>query len=179
MFVIGDKVVYPLHGAGVIEDIEEKKIDGEMSQYYVLRIPVGNLKIMVSVNNAAATGIRKILSQCDLADAIASVSSRPVKMNDNWNLRCKENWEKIRTGFVCEAAEVFRNLRLRERARGLSSAEKKMLTTVKQIIISEIILSHNIDKADAESMLEKTFEPPAITPVIESVILPVAEPAVV
>ena len=163
MFAIGDKVVYPLHGAGIIEGVEEKKIDGTLHIYYVLRIPVGNLKVMVSVKNASNMGIRKIMSSEELQNAIASVTSRPVIMNGNWNLRYKENMEKIRTGFICECAEVFRNLRLRERQRGLSSAEKKMLTTVKQIIISEMILSNDIEKLQAEDILEKTFDEAATT----------------
>ena len=157
MFAKGDKVVYPLHGAGIIEDLEEKKIDGTEQSYYVLRIPIGNLKIMVSVKNAEVMGIRKVMKSNELIDAMASVKIKPVEMNDNWNLRYKENMEKIRTGFVSESAEVFRNLRIRERERGLSSAEKKMLTTVKQIILSEIILSHDIEKPVAEEILEATF----------------------
>ena len=157
MFAVGDKVVYPLHGAGIIEDLEEKRIDGRVQNYYVLRLPVGNLKIMVSVKNAEGMGIRPVMPISELLDAMASVTSRPVKMNDNWNLRYKENMEKIKTGFVSESAEVFRNLRMRERQRGLSSAEKKMLTTVKQIILSEIILSHNVEKPAAEEILETTI----------------------
>jgi len=158
MFAVGDKVVYPLHGAGIIEGLEEKRIDGAVQNYYVLRLPIGNLTIMVSVKSAEGNGIRKVMQGGDLMDAMASASMRPVKMNDNWNLRYKENMDKIRTGFICEAAEVFRNLRLRERERGLSSAEKKMLTTVKQIIISEIVLSHDVEKPMAEEILENTFK---------------------
>jgi len=158
MFAIGDKVVYPLHGAGIIEGLEEKRIDGAVQSYYVLRLPIGNLTIMVSVKSAEGNGIRKVMPGTELLDAMSSVILRPVKMNDNWNLRYKENMDKIRTGYICEAAEVFRNLRLRERERGLSSAEKKMLTTVKQIIISEIVLSHDVEKPMAEEILENTFK---------------------
>lgn len=154
VFSVGDKVVYPLHGAGIIEDLEEKRIDGRVQSYYVLRLPVGNLKIMISVKNAEGMGIRPVMPIDELIGAMESISSRPVKMNENWNLRYKENLEKIKTGFICESAEVFRNLRLRERQRGLSSAEKKMLSTVKQIILSEIILSHDVEKPTAEEILE-------------------------
>ena len=157
MFTQGDKVVYPLHGAGIIEGTEEKRIDGATHCYYVLRIPIGNLKILVSVNKAEDAGIRKVMPSGELIEAMSSVRFLPVKMNDNWNLRHKENMEKIKTGAISECAEVFRNLRLRERERGLSSAEKKILTTVKQIILSEIILSHDIEKPVAEDILEATF----------------------
>lgn len=158
MFQIGDKVVYPLHGAGIIEDLEEKKIDGMSHCYYVLRIPVGNLTILISVKNAENSGIRMVMESDELTRAINSVKIKPIIMNENWNVRYKENMEKIRTGFISEAAEVYRNLRQREKERGLSSAEKKMLTTVKQIILSEIILSHDIEKPMAEEILEDTFK---------------------
>ncbi|MCL2406815.1 MAG: CarD family transcriptional regulator [Defluviitaleaceae bacterium] len=158
MFTVGDRVVYPLHGAGVIEGLEEKKIDGSTQNYYILRLPIGNLTIMVSVKNAANTGVRPIMEGEELLEAMATVVTRPVVMNENWNLRYKENMDKLRTGIIGEAAEVFRNLRLRERERGLSTVEKKMLSTVKQIIISEIILSHGIDKTEAEELLENVVE---------------------
>ena len=158
MFEVGDKVVYPLHGAGVIEDMEEKRIDGRVQNYYVLRLPVGNLKIMISVKNAEFMGIRPVMPINELIGAMESISDRPVKMSDNWNLRYKENMEKIKSGEISESAEVFRNLRLRERQRGLSTAEKKMLVTVKQIILSEIILSTDVEKPAAEEILETALD---------------------
>lgn len=158
MFSKGDMVVYPMYGAGVIEGLEEKVIDGQDNTYYVLRIPIGNLKIMVSVANAESIGIRKIMKSDELVEVIGSVKIRPIKMHDNWNQRYKENMEKIRTGSLCETAEVFRNLRQREKERGLSSAEKKMLTNVKQIILSEIILSHSIERSEAEDILDRIID---------------------
>ena len=155
MFNEGDRVVYPMYGAGVIETLEDRQIDGRSQTYYVLRIPIGNLKIMVAVENAENKGIRSVLPSETLLSTIGSVRERPVVMHDNWNQRYKDNMEKIKTGLLAEAAEVFRNLRRRERERGLSSAEKKMLTNVKQIILSEIILSHDVERGDAESILEQ------------------------
>ena len=154
MFNKGDKVVYPMYGAGVVETLEDRHIDGQAQQYYVLRIPIGNLKIMVAVENAEVKGIRSITSSEALLRTIGSVRERPIVMHENWNQRYKDNMEKIKTGHLGETAEVFRNLRQRERDRGLSSAEKKMLTNVKQIILSEIILSHDVEREDAETILE-------------------------
>ena len=158
MFNEGDKVVYPMYGAGVIETLEEQEIDGQSQIYYVLRIPIGNLKIMVAVENAEIKGIRRVLPSDALLHTIGGVRERPVVMHENWNQRYKENMEKIKTGHLGETAEVFRNLRQRERERGLSSAEKKMLTNVKQIILSEIILSHDVERVDAELILEQAID---------------------
>ncbi len=153
MYSVGDKIVYPMYGAGIIEEMEEKIIDGALHVYYVLRISVGNLKIMISAGKADGLGIREIYDGEKVIKIIQSVSSEPIVMSENWNQRYKDNLEKIKTGRLDEVALVFRNLLLRERERGLSSAEKKMLTNAKQIIVSELILSHNICKTDAENVL--------------------------
>ncbi len=157
MFSIGDKVVYPMYGAGTIVDLEQKVIDGATHSYYVLNIPVGNLKILVSVKNAENAGIRSVIQSDTLIERIKEVKDVPIVMNDNWNQRYKDNMEKIKTGNIGLVAEVFRNLRIREREKGLSSAEKKVLSTAKQIILSEIILSHEVEKPQAEDILDKVI----------------------
>jgi CarD family transcriptional regulator len=158
MFDKGDKIVYPLYGAGVIEDLEQKEIDGYSQTYYVLRIPVGNLKIMISANKAESLGIREVYAGDKILDVIASVTDAPINMPENWNQRYKENMERIKSGKLAEVSLVFRNLLIRERERGLSTAEKKMMTTAKQIILSELILSRGVERARAEEILAETFE---------------------
>jgi len=158
MFSKGDKIVYPLYGAGVIEDLEEKEVDGQNQLYYVLRIPVGNLKIMISAGKAESLGIREIYAKEEIIKVIGQVVDVSINMPENWNQRYKENMERIKSGKLEEVALVFRNLRDRERERGLSTAEKKMMTTAKQIILSELILSHDVEKAEAESILVEIFE---------------------
>jgi len=153
MFGKGDKIVYPLYGAGVIEDLEEKMIDGSPETYYVLNIPVSNLKIMVSASKAEILGIRQVYPKDEVARIINNTDLPDAAMNQNWNQRYKENLEKIKSGLLNEVTAVFRNLLNREKLRSLSSAEKKMLTTAKQIIISEIAISHNIEKDKAEEIL--------------------------
>lgn len=155
MFDIGDKVVYPMYGAGVIENLEEKNIDGNIILYYVLKIPVGNLKIMISANKAETLGIRKVSESGKVLDIIKDVS--PIVMPDNWNQRYKENLERIKTGELKKVVEVFKTLIFRERIKSLSSAEKKMLGTAKQIILSELILSQDIKKEKAEEILEESL----------------------
>jgi len=155
MYQKGDSIVYPLYGAGVIEDIEEKEIDGELQTYYVLNIPVGNLKIMISAAKAEGQKVRHVHGKDEIMGLVSG--AKETAMPDNWNQRYKENMERIKSGELEQVAVVFYNLLLRERERGLSTAEKKMMTTAKQIILSEIILSLGVDKNEAEEILDKTF----------------------
>jgi len=155
MYQKGDKIVYPLYGAGVIEGIEDKEIDGELQTYYVLNIPVGNLKIMISAAKAESQRVRLIHSGEEIKAALTNAAE--ISMPDNWNQRYKENMERIKSGELSQVAIVFYNLLLRERERGLSTAEKKMMTTAKQIILSELILSLDVDKDGAEEILDNSF----------------------
>jgi CarD family transcriptional regulator len=157
MYVKGDKIVYPPYGAGVISDLEEKEIDGQMMTYYVLHIPVGNLKIMISAIKAENLGVREIYPKGKMLGVMQSILGEPVVMADNWNQRYKDNMEHIKSGNLAEVSLVYRNLMLRERERGLSTAEKKMMTTAKQIILSELMLSQEVDKPEAETILDTTF----------------------
>jgi len=157
LFSKGDKVVYPLYGAGVIEEIEQQMIDGDMHTYYVVCICVLNLKIKVPSRRLEGIGVRAIYGKEDILAMIDSANNRTLEMSDNWNQRYKENMEKIKTGNLQDVALVFRTLLIKERQRGLSSAEKKMLSTAKQIIISELILSHEIEKREAEEILFNTI----------------------
>lgn len=159
MFSKGDRIVYPMYGAGIIEDTQEKTVDGDIRSYYVMNIPIGNLKIMVSAGNAENLGLRQVYPKEEVIKIINTVIElKPVNLPENWNLRYKENLERIKSGKLIEVLGVFRSLSFREKEKGLSSAEKKMLTTVKQIIVSEIILSQDIDKFEAEEMLAETFQ---------------------
>ena len=158
MYQKGDKIVYPLYGAGIIEDIETKEIDGEESVYYVLQIPIGNLKIMISAAKAESLCVRLIHNADDvMAQLYESFKVKPAA-HENWNLRYKENMERIRSGKIAQVASVFNSLMLRERERGLSTAEKKMMTTAKQIILSELMLSLEISKNEAEDILARMFK---------------------
>lgn len=155
MYNIGDKIVYPMYGAGVIEDFEQRQLDGSKRMYYVLRIPVGDLKIMVSVEKADTLGIRQIHTSQEITDILSS--TEPIEMSNNWNIRYKENLERIKSGDIVKVTEVYKSLILRERIKGLSSAEKKILSNAKQVLVSEIILSKDLERLQAESYLESTI----------------------
>lgn len=151
MFNVGDRVVYPMYGAGIIEGIENKVIDGAAKSYYILRIPIGNLKIMISVDKAEKSGLRNIVSAEEVRNIVNE--AEPISMSDNWSVRNKENMALLKTGDLFTIMQVFKTLIIKERKKSLSSIEKKLLGTAKQIILSEIILSQNVDKLDAEELL--------------------------
>jgi CarD family transcriptional regulator len=153
MFVVGDKIVYPMHGAGIIEKIEDKQILGESRKYYVLRVPCGDMKIMIPVENCDEIGVRPIISMDEIKEVIRVLSAETTEMPNNWNRRYRENMEKLKTGSVYHVAEVVRNLMRSDKERKLSTGEKKMLTNAKQILISEIVLVENIDPESAEEIV--------------------------
>lgn len=157
MFNIGDKVVYPMHGAGVIESIEEKEILGEKRRYYVMKIPVGNMKVMIPMDNVGSIGLREVADQevIEIVENILQTEETP--MSTNWNQRYRANMDKIRSGDIVEVADVVRNLVLREREKGLSTGERKMLDNARQILVSEIVLAKEIMADDAYVWLEDTL----------------------
>ena len=155
MFSIGDKVVYPMQGAGIIEKIESQHILGEDRDYFVLKSPYSDMKIMIPVKTCMQTGVRAIIS-AEEVDAVVEVLKGPsTKMNSNWNRRYRENMEKMRTGSVFDTAEVVRALIHRDRTKGLSTGEKKMLASAKQILASELILSLDMEEEQVLLRIEQ------------------------
>jgi len=153
MYNIGDKIVYPMHGAGVIESIEEKEILGEKQNYYVVRIPVGDMKILIPIKNIEDVGIRQIIDQKDLDAAFLTLENTPSTTNPNWTKRYRENMDKIKTGNIVDVADVVKTLMQRDKEKGLSTGERKMLSSAKQILISELILVKNINQVEAEDVM--------------------------
>lgn len=155
IFTVGDKIVYPMHGAGIIEEIERKKILGETREYYILRVPCGDMKIMIPVNSSDDIGVRGIVSQNELEEVFAFLRSGSSEMSGNWNRRYRENMEKLKSGDIREVAEVVRNLTRTDRVKRLSTGEKKMLSNAKQILISEMILIGEYPRETAERMIDE------------------------
>jgi len=156
MFIVGDKIVYPMHGAGIIEEIEEKKILGETRRYYILRVPCGDMKIMIPIESSDGVGVRNVMTELELGDVLDSLQAATTEMSNNWNRRYRENMEKLKTGDAFEVAEVVRNLMRLDQEKKLSTGEKKMLSNAKQILQSEMILVKNIDLITAASIIERT-----------------------
>ncbi|QAT43547.1 CarD family transcriptional regulator [Aminipila luticellarii] len=157
MYTVGDKVVYPMHGAGVIEKIEEKKILGETRKYYILKLPCGDMKVMIPVENSNDVGVREIISEEELKGVLSALKDDSSQMPSNWNRRYRENMEKLKTGDVMEVAEVVRNLVRMDRQKKLSTGEKKMLTNAKQILLSEIILVRDIGQNEANDIIDRAI----------------------
>jgi len=153
MFLIGDRIVYPMHGAGIIEQIEEKQILGEVRKYYILRVPCGDMKIMIPTENSQEIGVRAVITADEIENVINVLSADSSEMSNNWNRRYRENMEKLKTGDIYNVAEVVRNLMRTDREKKLSTGEKKMLSNAKQILISEMILVKDIDHETAEEII--------------------------
>jgi CarD family transcriptional regulator len=158
MFRVGDKVVYPMHGAGVIEAIEEKEVLGSKQRYYVMRLPIGDLKVMIPTDNVAEIGIRGIIDHSMVDEVFDVLRGDRTKMSQNWNKRYRANLEKIRSGDILEVAEVVRNLAIRDREKGLSSGERKMLDNARQILVSELVLAKNSDQDTISDEIEAALQ---------------------
>lgn len=157
MFKVGDKVVYPMHGAGIIESIEEREVLGEIRSYYIMRIPVGDMKVMIPRDNVKEIGLRGIIGLDEMPQILRILKDRTDTMNTNWNKRFRCNMDKIKTGSIFEVAEVVRNLILRERDKGLSTGERKMLESAKQIMVSELVLANNLAEEQVEDMIQQVL----------------------
>ena len=151
MFNVGDKIVYPMHGAGVIDAIEEKDILGEKQAYYILKMP-GEVKVMVPTAKADEVGVRNIIDK-ESADKVFGVFEKDeTEMDKNWNKRYRDNMDKMKSGDIYEIADVVRNLSFKQKEKGLSTGEKKMLNNAKQILVSELVLAEH--SSQAEQLIE-------------------------
>ena len=157
MFNVGDKVVYPMHGAGVIEAIEEQEVLGETRKYYIMRMPIGDMKVMIPLNNVNEIGLRQVINEEGVQRVLDILHDRESTMSQNWNHRYRNNLEKIKSGNIYEVAEVVRNLILREQEKGLSTGERKMLENARQILISELVLARGTEEEKIELMLDAVF----------------------
>lgn len=140
MFSIGDKIVYPMHGAGVVEGIEEKLILGESKSYYILKVPFGDMKIMIPCDSTDSVGVREVICHSEMPVVEQALSSESTEMPGNWNRRYRDNMEKLKTGELAQVCEVVRNLMRVDQIKKLSTGEKKMLSNARQILLSELIL---------------------------------------
>lgn len=157
MFNIGDRVVYPMHGAGIIEAIEEKEILGDKKKYYVMKMPIGEMKVMIPLDNVEKVGLREVIGKGAVNKVFQILQGHDEVTNANWNRRYRANMDKIKSGNIFKVAEVVRSLTLREKEKGLSTGERKMLESAKQILISELVMVKGIDQAEILNSLETIF----------------------
>jgi CarD family transcriptional regulator len=156
-FDVGDKVVYPHHGAAVIERREKKEAFGEVREYLVLRLAYGDLTLMVPADNTDEVGLREVINDEEVEEVFAVLRKKEARMPTNWSRRFKNHVEKLKSGDVYQVAEVVRNLSLREREKGLSAGEKRMLAKARQILVSELTFAIDVSEEEAERKLDEVL----------------------
>ena len=154
-YKVGDRVVYPHHGAAVIEKREKRQAFGQETEYLVLRMAHGDLMLSVPVDKAEEVGMRPPISEEDVEDLFQLLSKKDVREPSNWSRRFKNHQEKLKSGDVYQVAEVVRNLALREAAKGLSAGEKTMRTKAQGVLVSELSFALNVSEDVALEKVEK------------------------
>lgn len=157
MFNVGDKIVYPMHGAGTIDAIEEKDILGEKQAYYIIKMP-GEVKVMVPTARAEEIGVRNIINKENATKVLEILEENETEMSNNWNKRYRDNMDKMKSGDIYEVADVVRNLAFKQKEKGLSTGEKKMLNNAKQILVSELVLAEHASEEDVEKLVENKIQ---------------------
>ena len=156
-FRVGDRIAHPMHGAGVIDSVVSRKINGKERDYYVLKLPVGDMLVMIPVDTSAEIGVRPIVDAAEAEKILCSIPGIEIEMTQNWNKRYRENMLKIKSGNLLEVAAVVKGLMQRDKERGLSTGERKMLHSAKQILISEIVLSESASYEEVEERLNNAL----------------------
>ena len=153
MFQVGDKVVHPMHGAGIVDSIVQKKVDGVVRDYYILKLPNRSMVVMIPTDSSDEIGVRPVVDREQADRVLAAIPTIQVEMTSNWNHRYRENMERMKSGDLLEVARVIKGLTARDMKRGLSTGERKMLHAAKQILISEIVLSKSVSYESAAEAL--------------------------
>ncbi len=152
-FAVGDKVVYPHHGAAIIEGKEKRAFDGKKTDYFVLRITYGDLKVSIPVDKADEIGLREVINDEEVEEVFAVLRKKEARMPTNWSRRYKNHVEKLKSGDIYQVAEVVLNLSIRDKDKGLSAGEKRMLQKARQILVSELTFAIGVSEEEAEERL--------------------------
>jgi CarD family transcriptional regulator len=164
LYKIGDKVVYPHHGAGTVVKREKREVLGEKREYLTIRIEHNDMTVNVPAENAELVGLRKVIDEEAVKKVVKYLTSGGTEMPKNWNRRFKHNRDKMKTGDIYELAEVVRNLSLRDGEKGLSTGEKQMYVKAKKILASELMYAKNLSEDDAIAWLEDVLTGPERKP---------------
>ena len=157
MYTVGEKVVHPMHGAGVIEEITEERMEGTLKRYYVFSAPLNGLTLKIPVSSSGVVGLRYPITHQQLSELFTSLRETEENSAENWNHRYRENLDRIKSGDVHKVAQVVKGLLCREARRGLSTVERKMLRSAKQILLSEVMLVENLTYDGAEQLLSRSL----------------------
>lgn len=144
-----------MHGAGIIEAIEEREVLGQRQQYYIMKLPMGDMQVMIPLRSVEEVGLREVISPEEVSRVFEVLQGEKTKMSQNWNRRYRANLEKIKSGDIFEVAEVVRNLSIREKEKGLSTGERRMLESARQILISELVLAQGLPADEVERRINE------------------------
>ena len=159
MFKVGDMAVYPAHGVGVIERIENRKISGCQEDFFVMRILENNMIIMIPSSNAANVGLRQIINQREVSKVYSILNKKDISVDESqtWNRRYRDYMDKIKSGSVFEVAEVYRDLSTIQQDKELSFGERKMLDTARSLLVKELSLAKNMNEEDVERDIQSNL----------------------
>ena len=157
MFEVGDKVVYPHHGAGVVQKREHKEVLGQRREYLTITILYNEMTVMVPAENAERAGLRRVIDEETVKEVLAVLKDDGTQMPKNWNRRFKHNRDKMKTGDILELSEVVQNLSLRDFEKGLSTGEKQMFVKAKKILSSELMYALDLSEEEASAWLENVL----------------------
>jgi CarD family transcriptional regulator, regulator of rRNA transcription len=158
LYKVGDKVVYPHHGAGTVVKKESREVLGEKREYLTIQILHNDMTVTIPLDSAERVGLRKVIGEETVEEVLTVLQGDGTKMPKNWNRRFKHNRDKMKTGDVFELAEVVRNLAIRDFQKGLSTGEKQMFTRAKKILSSELMYALDMDEKEAEEYLDDLLE---------------------
>jgi CarD family transcriptional regulator len=154
LYDVGDKVVYPHHGAGTVVKKEQREVLGQKREYLTIQILHNDMTVNVPCENAEKVGLRKVIDERTVEKVLKALTGTGTTMPKNWNRRFKHNRDKMKTGDIFELAEVVRNLSLRDHEKGLSTGEKQMFVKAKKILASELMYAKEMDEDEAAAWLD-------------------------
>ena len=157
MFQPGDKIVHPMHGAGVVDSIVSKKVNGVTRDYYILKLPVGGMVVMIPTATSQTIGVRAVVDAKEADKVIAAIPGLEVDMTPGWNQRYRENMVRLKSGDLMEVAAVVKGLSRRDEARGLPTGERKMLHTARQILLSELVMAQSASYEEMEQRVNRAL----------------------
>ncbi len=159
MFQIGALAVYPAHGVGVIESIQDREVAGLLQRFYIMRLLDTDMIIMIPTNNASNIGLRTVIDSNAVAEVFDILKERPTRLNNQtWNRRYRDYMDKIKTGSLFRVAEVLRDLTLLKLEKELSFGERKMLDTAKNLLVKELSLVNNKEEDEIEALLQELLD---------------------
>lgn len=158
LYQVGDKIVHPMHGAGVIDAIIQKKLNGVVREYYNLKLPVGSMSVLIPTDHTEEIGVRPVMDAVKTGAVLDAMGKLDVPMASNWSRRYRDNMLKLKSGDLLEVAGVVKGLMNRDQDRGLSTQERKMLRSARQILISELVLSQNSTYEDMTQKVDHILE---------------------